>query len=402
MTILKSFLILAIVLLISERIFSVSQDSNQDDLQIMNNLLEDGFDAYVNENYEKAVLSFQRVLEMNPADKTAKKGIQKSQKMLEIKLKAAQLSEKEKLLSARKLMKKKKWLEAIDLTAEVLMLNPNSREALEIQNEISALCRGKMSDSQAPVGNDLIYQAILHYLNKHYDEAIKLWREAATFDSENFKIMTYIERAEQALYKIEKYEVLVLGRDRAKSFFKDGNLKASEDLWLKILEYLPEDPEAQSWIEKIQKEFLKSKQEGKIGDFYDKGLDLFKKGDYVQSLKMWNGILILDPKNEVAKSYVERVNKKLGLAPLPTKPASPIDPVPPSPPSPPFPLTPAPESKIKQEAQKHYTQGSIYYSQGQVNDAMKEWREALRVYPAHAPTLKMLEKISGGKGSPKP
>jgi len=402
----RSFLTLAIFLLAAEKTFSLSppvslpeassKDSENHDSQVMNDLLEVGFDAYVDENYEKAVLSFQRVLEMNPQDKTAKKGMKQSQKMLEIKLKAAQISEKDRLKSAHKFILKEKWLEAIDLTVEVLLLNPNSREALEIQNEVSAICRGKMSDPKAPVGNELIYQGIINYLNKRYDEAIKLWREAGTFDSDNFKILIYIERAEQALYKIDKHEVL-LSRDRAKSLFKEGSLKASEDLWFKILEYLPEDNEAKSWLEKIQKEFKKSKQEGKIGDYYDKGLEFFNKGDYAQSLKMWNGILEIDPKNEVAKVYVERVRKKMGSVPLIPNKGPVID----KPVQPMDTASVSDESKLKEEAQKYYTQGSLYYSQGQLDDAMKEWREAIRIYPAHAPTLKMLEKISAGKGGQK-
>ena len=149
------------------------------DLKIMNELLESAFDAYVDENYDQAVLNFQHVLQMNPSDKTAQQGMKQSRKMLETKRKAIQSNEKDKLRLAQKFMKLEKWLDAIDQIAAVLLLNPNNHDALEIQNKISTLCREKMSDPKAPPGNDMIYQAILHYLNKRYDEAIKLLREAA-------------------------------------------------------------------------------------------------------------------------------------------------------------------------------------------------------------------------------
>ena len=58
---------------------------------------------------------------------------------------------------------------------------------------------------------------------------------------------------------------------------------------------------------------------------------------------------------------------------------------------------PTDESRRKEEAQMHYTRGSLNYAEGKLDEAIKEWREALRIYPAHAPSIKMLDKISGGK-----
>lgn len=408
----KSFLAAAVLLFaagtaLPEKLADSPSDTS--DLKVMSELLESAFDAYVDEDYDRAILHFQRVLQMNPNDKTAKKGLKQSQKMLEAKRQSVQSNEQDKIRLARKYLKKDKWLDAIDQTAAVLLLNPNSRDALEIQNEISGFCRERMSDQKAPIGSDLIYQAVIHYLNKRYDEAIKLWREVATLRPDDFKILVYIERAEQTVQKSEKYDVMVLGRSRAKAFFASGNYDASGKIWDKILKYDPGDAEAKSWLEKIRKESLKFNRENTIGEYYDKGLELFNKGDYAESLKMWNVILEIDPVNEVAKGYADRLRGKLGspaAAAAPAKAPSvekPNEPALPGksgaisrPPGADAPAAPD-EANLKEEAQKHYMQGSLNYAEGRLDDAMKEWREAIRIYPAHAPTLKMLKKISGGQ-----
>ena len=55
------------------------------------------------------------------------------------------------------------------------------------------------------------------------------------------------------------------------------------------------------------------------------------------------------------------------------------------------------EEEQKDKAQKRYTQGSVKYAEGNVDEALKEWHEALKIDPNHAPTLKALNKLSGGK-----
>ena len=360
------------------------------ELQLISNLLETAFDAYVDEDYDRAVTHFQRVLQLNPRDKTAQKGLKQSQKMLKNKNAIFQQNEKDRLKAARKFASKEKWLEALDEIASVLAVSANSREALEIQNEIAALCRERMSDAKAPPGNEMIYQGLIHYMNKRYEEAIKIWREAAALRPEDFKIVIYMERAEQTLRQGEKYETLVLGPKRAAAHFSTGNFEAAAEIWRKILQYQPDNKQAIEWLDKIKKESAGAGKETLIGELYDHGLELFQKEKYAESLAKWNGILEIDPNNEVAKGYVERIQAK-GVTKAAT--TTPKDPAPPAPVT----TIPTDESRRKEEAQMHYTRGSLNYAEGKLDEAIKEWREALRIYPAHAPSIKMLDKISGGK-----
>ncbi len=367
------------------------------DVKRINEFLESAFDAYVNEDYEAASLNFERVLQLNPKDKIALKGRKQTEKMLKLKKDSIQNTEKDRLSRARKYIKKDRWLDAMDQLSSVLTASPNNFEAQKMQNELSATFREKMTDSKALPADDVIYQGMIHYLNKHYEEAIKFWREAARQRPEDFKIVVLVERGEQVLRQNEKYEVLVVGRQRAKAYFASGNYADAAKMWRRVLDLQPEDKEARENFEKANLEASKTNRESRIGDHYDKGLDFFNHGQFAESLGEWKNILDLDPNNEVAKDYIERIRQK-GIkidAPAPEVKVS-------SPTAPAEIKTPAVQpaegvtNEQKEQAQKHYTQGSIKYAEGNLDEAMKEWREAIRIYPGHGPTLKVLNKISNG------
>lgn len=399
------------------------------DIKLMNELLEAAFDAYVDEDYEGSILNFQRVIQMNPSDKTAQRGLKQSMKMLKLKRKDEEQDERHRTRLIRKLMKKEKWLDAMDHTSTILANAPNNREVLEIQNQMAATFRERMSDAKARPGNDMIYQGMIHYLNRRYDDAVKAWREAASLQPENFKTVISIGRAEQVMKKGEKHEVLVLGRQRAKAFFASGNYEEAAKLWEKILEYDPGDKEARENLPKAREGAMKANRESLIGEHYDKGLELFNKGRYAESLAEWQSILQISPENEVARDYIERIRAKgvnaeikVPLGPV-KQPGSKIAGTDyaagermfneqnfvgaiatfrnilkanPGDPKAGEWLNRATDAQA-QAAQKHYTQGSLKYAEGRVDEAMKEWQEVLRIDPNHGPTLKVLSKISGGK-----
>ena len=416
--------------------------------KLINELLESAFDAYVDEDYARSIANFEKVLSMNPADKAAQKGLKQSQRMQKRKMDLSSRDKEEKLSLARRLIKNEKWLDAMDDLSSIQKQDPNDPDVQEIQTRLAATFRAKMADTKAAPANDLVFQGMLYYLQKKYPDAIVIWKEAVKIRPEDFKVVIYIERTEQVLEQNEKYETMVLGRQRAKAFFIAGRYGEAARLWKKILDLDPEDKEAQEGLAKANSEFYAKNKQSLIGEHYDKGHELFDKGQYGESLKEWKLILEIDPANEVAKNYVERIRTKGVTKEMETLKISSATTVPrviasSGPTIPRILLSTAvapsdenyetgitlfrqaryPEAleyfekalrlrpedakasewleKIraeqKEKAQKHYTQGSVRYAEGKVDEAMEEWREALKIDPRHTPTLKALNKLSSGE-----
>jgi tetratricopeptide (TPR) repeat protein len=372
------------------------------------------------------MLSFQNALQIDPNEPAALKGLGQCGKKLGKKRKEENRVAQKAARIARKLVREEKWLDAIDQLNFILAKIPGQSDALKIRNEIEAKLLQKMSSDSKGV-EPLIFQGILLYLQKQYEDAMKIWKEASTMTKDSFKVSVYIERALRTLKESRRQDIFVSGKARAKAAFSSGNFEEAAGLWKEVLEYDPKDEEAKTELAKSQEMQDKSGRVSVIGEHYDRGLSLFMKGSYADSMREWESILAVDPNNEVAGDYVGRLVKK-GVKRSSAQDSSPVS-----------------ESdmneagrlaagialyeggeyqrskdffedqmkknsldnkarewfeKVRTEqsekAEKHYNLGLVAYSEGRVDAAIKEWRETIKISPYHAATLRVLNKVSEG------
>lgn len=285
-----------------------------DEQKIVNEFLDTAFNAYVDEDYKKAMLNFQRVLQMNPKDKVALRGLKQCKSRLRKKENYLAKGEQKKLKEAKKLIRREKWIDAIDILFGVLSRVPNQVEALELQNEIGISLKQKMSLIATSSVDRLIYQGVISYLNKQYAEAVKSWKDALVIAPDNVKLTVYVEKSEQLIRENARYDAVILGRSRAKSFFDSGKYEEAVDAWKRLLEFEPNDEEAQKELAKAQELMNSISMESMIGERYDKGLSLYLQGNFPESLKEWESILTINPENEVAKDYVKKIKAKMSIS----------------------------------------------------------------------------------------
>ncbi|MBI2119020.1 MAG: tetratricopeptide repeat protein [Elusimicrobia bacterium] len=394
-----------------------------------NELLDSAFSAYVAEDYEKSFQIFTRVLQIDPKDKTALKGLEQCKEKLEQNRKQREKLQREKIELVKKSMGDEDWVEAADNIASILLFSPNHTEALRLKNDVEAMIRKKMAMVSISSPDNLIFQGMIFYLHARYTQAIKAWKEAQYMVPENVKLAIYVKKAEQLYNDSIRYEVVTLGRQRAKSAFQAENYQEAVNLLKKIIEVEPEDEEAKKELAKAEGLLEKKSKENLLGEYYDKGLSLFLQEKYVESLKYWEAILSISPENEVAKNYVAKINAKGIKSETGAMPLVEVTPV----------LktegTQKPYDKalvfyekgeykeslqflqtyvaknpkdkealewiekIKKEqtekAQKFYQRGLVFYSEGSVEEAIKQWEAALHIDPNHAAAQRNLSKLKG-------
>lgn len=394
-----------------------------------NELLDSAFSAYVAEDYEKSFQIFTRVLQIDPKDKTALKGLDQCKEKLEQNRKQREKLQKEKIELVKKSMGDDDWVEAADHIASILSFAPNHTEALRLKNDVEAMIRKKMATVSISSPDNLIFQGTIFYLHGRYTQGIKAWKEAQYMVPDNVKLAIYIKKAEQLYNDSIRYEVVILGRQRAKSAFQAENYQEAAHLLKKIIEVEPNDQEAKQELAKAEALLEKKSKENLLGEYYDKGLSLFLEEKYAESLKYWQAILSISPENEVAKNYVTKINAKGvksedGTEILPV--AAPV--LKSSETSKPYDKALVfyekgeyQESlqflqkyieknskdkaalewleKIKKEqqekSQKFYQRGLVFYSEGSVEEAVKQWEAALHIDPNHAAAQRNLSKLKG-------
>ena len=274
----------------------------------LNAYLDGAFSAYVEKDYDKAMMNFQKVLQIDPTDLAALTGMEQCRKKLERIHKDENKDALKTTKEIKKLIRQEKWLDAIDHVSLILARLPGQPETLKLQTEIEAQLRQKMAKNPAGV-DAIIYQGTLYYFQKRFDQAVKVWRDAASVSKDEFKVSIYIERALRASKENERQDTMVSGRNRAHAAFESGNYEEAAETWRKILEFDPYDQEAKAEFSKAQGMADKKSRESLIGEHYDRGLALFTQGNYAESLGEWQSILSFDPQNEVAQNYVDRIAK---------------------------------------------------------------------------------------------
>ena len=124
------------------------------------------------------------------------------------------------------------------------------------------------------------------------------------------------------------------------------------------IQYTSED---NPWIEKIEKTLQSSKFEeeqrkkkAEITELFTKGLGYFNNNDFEEATKIWQTILVLDPRHKQANLYYKETQKK--------------------------------------KSEVHLKNGEEYADKGKILDAITEWELALRANPIDGDMLNVIKR----------
>ncbi len=405
------------------------------DQKLINELLDVAFNAYVENDFNTAMLNFQKALQIDSNDETALRGLKQCRDKL-----GKNLKNKEKDIKLlRKMVKNKQWIDAIDRLRDILEDAPNLESAVQIAKEMDMILKDKMSSAPPGSGEENLYRGFLSYMHKRYDQAVLAWEEVKRVVPSNAKIQIYIEKAKTLQHDNSRIDALTDGRKRAKVAWEEGDYEQAAVEWKKILEFEPYNEEAKAEYLKVSQKANEKNRRNQIGVLYDSGLTFFQADKYADSLEQWESILELDPENEVAADYVKKIHSK-GVKSKPKKDKTIPSSHNPGPVAPVFIPGSVSSMEIKTginaydskdypaavsffedflikkpnhiEAKKwislikaeqakvageHYRKGLIGYSHGDLETAVREWQNALKVDPEHAQTKRALLKARGGR-----
>src|SRR3989338_4476575 len=97
----------------------------------LNAYLDAAFSAYVEKDYDKAMTNFQKVIQIDPTDLAAVTGLEQCRKKLERVRKDENKEAQKSSKDIKKLVRKHKWLDAIDHISLILARLPDQPEALK-------------------------------------------------------------------------------------------------------------------------------------------------------------------------------------------------------------------------------------------------------------------------------
>ncbi len=327
-----------------------------------------GEELFDNNELEEARKVWQKVLELSPDDSEAKLFLSK----IDFKQR-----EKERLLALGKsyfetgvrLFKSKKYKEALDQFENAIAVNYNVQEAKNYIvkiNQIIAEIERKRSEEQVAKIAEYLREGIRLYNLNRFKDALKVLNEGLKLDPENDQIKEYIVRVSVAIKRQEEKRVpptspfypLVENLKRLGiQAYKNGNYGESIKYWEEILLIFPFNEDARINLTKTLKRTDPKLASDILKDMLNEAKDLLQRGKDREALAKVKTILEVDPNFSEARALFKKLNEKL-------------------------------ESKkriiteeMKEKAKVLYDRGVEAYQKEELEKAISFWKEALSLYP---------------------
>jgi tetratricopeptide (TPR) repeat protein len=185
------------------------------------------------------------------------------------------------------------------------------------------------------------------YLDNDFTGAVTHWDKVLKLDPDNENAKKFISTAQNKFGKDVKSH-----NNNAENFFLQNRYQDAYHEWDLALKIDPNNQVAQEGLRK-----LKTKKVSTNDLITTQGVDYMKKGNVKAALEEFKSTLKADPKNLVAKQYVDKL-----------------------------------QNEQKNESEKYYRKGVELLSTGQINEAIANLEQALEVAPQDQRTKNLLYK----------
>lgn len=262
-------------------------------------------------DYKKAAELFTEVLKIAPQNKAAQGYLNRSNEKMT-------RDSTEKLIAtyktnAKRLEKDNNLSEALQYWYQINDMDTSDTESNIEINRLLQVIQEKRSAATV----DILYsRSIAFYKNGKYTEAKALWDSILVQEPENKMIKNILSEVDQKRQKLMQAADQFINQgkwDQAIGSLTNaikitpGNQNLVEKLRIAEKKYQDE----QDSIKVSQSAAKKNSNQEEINELFNKGLDYYMSKDYKKALELWNKILVIDPENFRAKTYVNNLESKL-------------------------------------------------------------------------------------------
>ncbi len=158
----------------------------------------------------------------------------------------------------------------------------------------------------------LYREAMLYYKRGDVINAINKMNKCIKMESNNSTYNNFLKE----LYK-KRNEEIIYHKKAAKGFEAKGMKTRAKSEWKAVLKLNPKDYEAKKALKRLTakktttKKTVKKKSTKTATQWYNEGLNYYKKGKYKSAIKCFKEALKLDSTNKKAKKYLKKAENRL-------------------------------------------------------------------------------------------
>ncbi len=264
-------------------------------------LWEEANKYYTSRDYERALDIYTQIIALQPNNKSAMDMLDRSEDKLKV--------EKDNILSsmlvkARKALRGKDYVEALNYFEKVLENDPGNREADSKIVEIHDLMEQEAFKESL---NKALLSAKSLYSQGNFKESKIILDGIIAKSPKNREALEYLELCS---LKIAKEKKVTLLWQEADALFSGGDYELARQKYAQILSLDPSEKVALVKINKCE-EKIKEVQERKIAALLISGKIEYKREEYLKALDYFEEALRLDPVNQDVVTEIIRVENML-------------------------------------------------------------------------------------------
>jgi len=267
--------------------------------KIIRDYVTKGNNLFKKGKYSKAISYYEKALALNPRYPYLKKKISQSKKRLK-NIKAEKHFQK-----GLHAYKQKEYITALIEWNKVYEIMPSYKNIKSRIKQVNhELTRVKKSKSAKKKGKnfDRYFSQGLEYLQMgQYRKAINTWQKLLTLDPQNSRVKRYLKKTKTKMLE-ETRELL----KQANMHWLEKDFAAAVKLWRKVLKIDPENLSARQALKSNQSTIHNAAEQ-----LYRVGIQNYVKNKLGEAIENWKNVLILDPRHQKAAKNLKRAQEKL-------------------------------------------------------------------------------------------
>ena len=167
---------------------------------------------------------------------------------------------------------------------------------------------------------ELFNEAVARYENHQYTQALERFRQIALTNPEYPQLATYLVQSESKAEQERTHQLTQEKKDRANQFLNQGLMaleknqyKEAQHAFKQVLLEDPSNPQAISYLAVVETEMNRRHDPRAAQSHYESGLISYASGRLNEALREWRITLQLDPTHEKAANALSKVEKEIAM-----------------------------------------------------------------------------------------
>ena len=163
----------------------------------------------------------------------------------------------------------------------------------------------------------LLQKARIAYEKKNYISASKLYNSVLYTDPYNSEAKEGLDKMRKVVADIKQEEIVKKNLDlikatwrKASQLYRKGDLVRAKEEFNNVLAIDPENQDAKKRVMEIDEQLTRIAA-GQANELYSKGLDLYRKGQYAESIKYFEAVSLAAPNRLDAQDMIKRAHQNM-------------------------------------------------------------------------------------------